>query len=230
MSVNQSLVANGNGGVKYQNVDLGVGSQGEKKGNNGLKKEVVKESLWLICTVAGGFIMAKTGQLKRGFDRVKSSFFPTWDRKKLWRVRAATFLVTQGRCEESRKVIFVREIPDCEDELDQLLIHEICHYNAPTHGAKWCRNMEKAAQRAESIGRQEISRWIRTEIQRYQHQKAESVYGTLEDFILDTQGEVPFKRLVVTLAHEFGMTVKQLEGHYKRLRRVYDKTKKEMEQ
>jgi hypothetical protein len=33
-----SLVATGNGGVKYQNVDLGVGSQGEEKGNYELEK------------------------------------------------------------------------------------------------------------------------------------------------------------------------------------------------
>jgi predicted metal-dependent hydrolase len=170
--------------------------------------------------------MAKTGQLKQAFDRVKSSFFPTWDRKNLWRVRAATFLLPSGRCEESIKVIFVREIPDCEDELDQLLIHEICHYNVPTHGPKWCRNMEKAAQRAESIGQQKISQWIRSEIQRFQPQEGEDVYGTLEEWISETQGQVPFERLVAKLAHDSGMTVKELEGRYKRLRRVYDKTKR----
>jgi predicted metal-dependent hydrolase len=178
--------------------------------------------------------MAKTGQLKQAFDRVKRSFFPTWDRKSLWRVRAATFLAPSGRCETSRKVIFIREIPDCRDELDQLLIHEICHYNASTHGSKWCRNMEKAAQRAESIGRQKISQWIRSEIQSYQPQEAErvdatNIYATLEELIFEAQGAIPFKRLLVALAHDFQMSVKELEGHYKRLRRVYDKAKKELE-
>jgi hypothetical protein len=170
--------------------------------------------------------MPRRGQLKRSFEQVRRDFFPLWDRKKQWRVRAATFLAPLGRCEADRKTIFIRAIPDSEDELKRFLIHEICHHNASGHAAKWQRNMETAAQRAKAVGEEKTAEWISEEIGRYQEaEKLEGnwgVYEQLGDWIVDTEGEVPYRRLVVSLAREFGQTVKELEKAHKRLRRVYD--------
>jgi len=169
--------------------------------------------------------MARRGELKRAFEQVRSGFFPRWDRKRLWRVRAAPFLVAEGRCEIPRKTIFIRKIPDSIDELKQLLIHEICHHNALGHEAKWFRNMEAAAQRAEAIGQEKMAKWIREEIESYEQEPktyVSAIYCQLGDWIVDTGGKVPYKRFIVHLAHEFGLTVEQMEKRYKGLRRFYD--------
>ena len=39
---------------------------------------------------------------------------------------------------------FDYEIPDDDDRLRELLIHEICHIKAQGHGKKWANNMKKA--------------------------------------------------------------------------------------
>jgi hypothetical protein len=177
--------------------------------------------------------MARKGELKRAFEQVRSDLFPHWDRKGLWRVKAVPFLAPEGKCDILKKTILIRKIPDSISELKLLLIHEICHHNASGHGAKWYRNMQAVAQRAETIGQQEIAKLIRKEIEESQQGevvRAATIYGTLADWILDAHGEVPFKRLVVRLAHDHGMSVKQLLENYKRLRRIYDKEIKWLEQ
>jgi hypothetical protein len=54
------------------------------------------------------------------------------------------------------------------DERDRLVIHEICHAIAEGHGKGWQGRMEKAAKRADALGRHRLAGLIREEIASYQ--------------------------------------------------------------
>lgn len=97
-------------------------------------------------------------RLQTAFQYVRLNFFPKWDREGKWRV------VENPSCSKSdikkevgdvlalccdlNKCIFFFEIPDDEDALYALLIHEICHVSGRGHGKKWARNMNKAYMKA----------------------------------------------------------------------------------
>lgn len=107
-------------------------------------------------------------RLQDAFQDVRQTFFPRWDKKGEWKVVDSTRIKASydtginefrervginhlmekadmlAECCEWGKVINIFEIPDDDDRLHELLIHEICHVKALGHGKKWARNMEKA--------------------------------------------------------------------------------------
>lgn len=86
-------------------------------------------------------------RLQVAFQCVRKTFFPRWDRKNEWKIVDATDDKENdivATCIEEAKCIIIYEIPDNDDHLHELLIHEICHIKAPGHGKKWANNMKTA--------------------------------------------------------------------------------------
>jgi hypothetical protein len=106
---------------------------------------------------------------RKAFDLVRQVYFPRWDRKRLWRVRSAKNLNgAVGYCDFTGKLIKAASILENDDELTALLIHEIAHAaTASYHTKRWLTRMEKAAQRAKRVGRSNLARLIRKDLNGY---------------------------------------------------------------
>ncbi len=89
-------------------------------------------------------------------------FFPKWDRRREWMVAPSG--VQGSRCHRETKTILVEDVAG--EELEHILIHEICHAVTTTaHGATWRRRVQKAAEQAERNGRVGLAHRIREDIE-----------------------------------------------------------------
>jgi hypothetical protein len=105
--------------------------------------------------------------LSQRFQMIKREFFPGWDKKNQWRIRQDKKFKRPGHaeCRAELKTIRVnlhnldnlhRNIS--EDDVDALIIHEICHAVVNSyHGRKFCNRLKEARQHAESIGRRDLA-------------------------------------------------------------------------
>jgi hypothetical protein len=119
--------------------------------------------------------------IRQDFMRIKQQFFPQWDRQNQWRVRTTSKRNVQAYCDTRRRLIeIVLQVVD-SDKLDRLLIHEICHaVGSAGHGKQWQARMERAAQKAEALGRHHLAQLLRDEIVTFKetHGSSEIVYDT----------------------------------------------------
>ncbi len=103
--------------------------------------------------------------MRHHFLEIKRLFFPRWDRDNHWRVSKRSKRRLHGHCDTERRVIEIVIQYSDPDKRDKLLIHEICHAVADMgHGRKWQARMEKAAQRADQLGRHRLAELLREEI------------------------------------------------------------------
>jgi len=126
-------------------------------------------------------------------------------------------------------VILINHIGD-EDELDLLLIHEICHVYCKSHKERWQDRMSEAARRAEVLDRRLLSIKIMSELEAVNavpEIRAEHVYRAIESRIIDSPS-VRYKDMVLYIAHDFGFTPRAFLCKYKRARKVFDETKREL--
>src|SRR5580700_6595928 len=108
--------------------------------------------------------------LRRRFREIKQQFFPRWDRNNLWRVSTRSRRRVHGRCDPERRVIEIVARHSDPDEMDRLMIHEICHAVADMgHGKVWQDRIENAAKTADDLGRHRLAELLREEILAYQH-------------------------------------------------------------
>lgn len=121
--------------------------------------------------------MNELKKLQRRFDYISKTFFPRWDNSD-WKVEIKPNNDFDGRCEMWRKVIVINRWKEDQNEMDCLLIHEICHYvSCDGHWEKFCRKMRRIADRAEKMGRNRLGLLIRISGDRWQYRKEE-----LEEF------------------------------------------------
>lgn len=106
-------------------------------------------------------------RLQERFEYVRKRFFPEWDPQGLWKVTFDPDRKTMGICLKKRKEIIISVESD-DDELDRLLIHEICHTYYSDHGLKWQYQMTAVAEAARKLGRKELADDIMCELLRYQ--------------------------------------------------------------
>jgi hypothetical protein len=103
-------------------------------------------------------------RLQEAFQFVRRHFFPEWDKTGEWKTQnrgiedCDTYELIGGLCLKDRKTILVFRIPDDEDDLKMLLIHEICHVFAEWHGKKWLDKMLRAAKKASDLGMDSLSK------------------------------------------------------------------------
>ena len=167
--------------------------------------------------------------LHRHFKELKRLFFPRWDRQNLWRISTKSKRKVHGFCDVDRRVIQIVVQHADQDEQDKLLIHEICHaVAAGGHGKVWQGRMEKAARRADELGRKRLAEMLRQEIVEYQESAvgvAEG-YQTVQDWLTHNP-ELTLAQMKRSLANEYGLLASEVSTTFKRLETVFAAAKRE---
>jgi len=149
--------------------------------------------------------------LRREFQQVRKTFFPRWDRAKVWKCRKVYDFYGAACCCFDTKEVKVSVVGD---NLTLVLIHEICHAVGGTgHEEKWQRRMEKVAVRAERVGRSELAAQIREEIQRYQEMPiitAADVCSEIDVAIESLESEATLMQVAERVGHKFSISPEQV--------------------
>lgn len=167
--------------------------------------------------------------LQRHFQEIKHQFFPCWDRHDSWRVSSRSLRKVHGQCDPERNVIEIAVLHADPDERDRLFIHEISHAIAERgHGKKWQHRMEKAARRAEQLGRQRLSQLLREEIIGYQQpgSELEHAYNEIRD-ALHENPDLTFSQIKRYLADQYGLLVSEVGTKFRRAKKVFQEAKLE---
>jgi len=167
--------------------------------------------------------------LRHHFLEIKQQFFPRWDRVNLWRVSTRSRRKVHGRCDPERRVIEIVVQYTDPDERDRLLIHEICHAVASGgHGKVWQSRMEKAAKRADELGRHQLAKLLRQEIVNYQEatEGLEHAYQNIEDW-LALEPDLTLAQVKRSLADLHGLLVSEVCTKLKRTEKVFRAAKRE---
>ena len=162
-------------------------------------------------------------ELIREFERIKSTYFPRWDKQHEWTiVESHPECVGDGYCDSDNRQIV---IASADPSMECILIHEIAHaVTHQYHGKKWQGRMEKAALKAEELGLNDLATQIRGEYAKYLdlalsfRPTAHLVYNSIEDAGI---AGLSFEGAVASAANAFGMTPHQLQAKYKKARTVY---------
>jgi hypothetical protein len=146
--------------------------------------------------------------LQRDFQQVRATFFPRWDRSASWKCRAFRDLHgAGGECNTDSKT--VRSAVTVGDPT-LVLIHEICHaVGGNGHGKKWQSRMEKAATRAQDVGRPELAMQIRKEIREYQETPLTTdadIYNQIDD-VLSAAPETSMTQVADEIRRTFGVSM-----------------------
>ena len=167
--------------------------------------------------------------LHRHFNEIKRLFFPRWDRQNLWRISTRSNRKVHGYCDVDWRVIEIVVQYADQDELDRLLIHEICHaVAAGGHGKVWQSRMEKAARRADELGRTRLAEMLRQEIVEYQEAAvgvAEG-YQTVQDWLTHNP-DLTLAQVKRSLANEYGLLTSEVSTTFRRIQKVYAAAKRE---
>jgi len=159
---------------------------------------------------------------------VRHTFFPKWDRKREWQIVEADDLDgAQGKCDLDTKTVSVlRGVGG--DDLTALLIHEIAHaVTDGGHGKKWLERMEKAAEKAESIGLHTTAKLLQEQIAGYRSQrpvKASDIYHEITACVWGNSN-VTFPQAVDFVRRDYGLGRADFLGRFRRAKRVFDEAK-----
>jgi uncharacterized C2H2 Zn-finger protein len=166
------------------------------------------------------------GYISQRFRYVRQYFFPRWDLKKRWKVRYIPNAPFAGKCNEKNKEILVNRFID-EDDLDLLLIHEICHVRCPSHDSGWQNKFFQMSQRAKDIGRNELSALILRELNIVRESPpitSASIYRMIESCVCDMPS-ISYKNIVNHVAREHGYKASELKHKYKKTKQAFEKAK-----
>jgi hypothetical protein len=167
------------------------------------------------------------GYLSNRFQYVRLHFFPRWDLKKRWNVRYLPNAPFAGRCNDKTHEIFINRFAN-EDDLDLLLIHEICHVRCPSHDTGWQNKFFLMSQRAKDIGRDELSNLILRELHIVRESPpvtAESIYRMIEYCVRDLPS-ISYNDVVNYVAREHGYTRSALKQKYKKSKDAFKRAKR----
>lgn len=167
--------------------------------------------------------------LRKEFEYIRKTFFPLWDRKRLWKVRCNPDLAPRGRYGTDTRTILIKFLTDDLDDLHSLLIHEVSHCAAAHHGKRWRERMAKARDRAISIGRKGLAKKLSKDLEMEGYVPTVSyICGTIQDCVVDLP-KVLFNPLIRYIARDNGMTIKEFKKRFarnmKRFRSVFEETK-----
>ena len=170
--------------------------------------------------------------IRRYFLEIKHQFFPRWDRHNLWRISTRLRRTVHGYCDAERRVIEIVIQHADPDKSDCLLIHEICHAVAKGgHGKVWQRRLEKAARRADELGRDGLAKLLRQEIVNYQEfaEGREQAYQTIEDWMND-EPDLTLAQVKRSIACLHGLLVSEISTKLKRIEKVYWAAKRDAQE
>lgn len=167
--------------------------------------------------------------IQHDFREIKRLFFPRWDRENRWKLRIGSRRNVFGHCDVERQVIEIAVQYEAPDERDRLLIHEISHAAADSgHGKKWQARIEKAARRAEELGRHRLAELLREEIVNYQQagEGLEQAYQTIQDWVT-CEPDLTLAQVKRALANQYGLLLSEVCKILKRTEKVFREAKKE---
>lgn len=113
-------------------------------------------------------------EVEKEFDYVRRTFFPQWDRKRLWTVKVEAELCDAlGECcFESRSIRILKNLDSFPLRL--LMVHEICHAATKdghvfheSHTWAWRHRMGGAARVAERLSMSKLASQIRWNVGHY---------------------------------------------------------------
>jgi len=170
--------------------------------------------------------------LRQHFREIKRQLFPRWDQHNLWRVTTRSKRKVHGHCDRDRRVIEIVIQHADPDERDRLLIHEICHAVAEGgHGKKWQDRMEKAAKRADELGRDRLAKLLREEIVGYQEswKPVDEAYGIVQEW-LTCNPDLTLAQVKRSLADMHGLLVTEVGKTFRRFKKVFTEAKKDAQE
>ena len=168
-------------------------------------------------------------KLQHRFQDIKHLYFPRWDRGDRWRISTNSRRRVHGHCDVDRRVIEIVVQHTDPDKRDGLLIHEICHAVANgSHGKAWQRRMERAARRADDLGRAALAQCLRQEIANYQEAEdvTEEAYQTVRDWLAD-EPDLTSPQVKRSLADLHGLLVSEVGTTFRRIEKVYQAAKQD---
>ena len=165
--------------------------------------------------------------MKPQFMTIKRAFFPRWDRRNLWRVSTRSRRKVEGCCDPKRRVIEIVVQHGGPDQRDRLLIHEISHAVAGGgHGTKWQDRMERAARRADELGRNRLAKMLRDEIADYREswKPVDEAYGIVQEWLTCNPG-LTLPQVRRALADQYGLLVSEVAKTFQRFEKVFTEAK-----
>lgn len=173
--------------------------------------------------------MGNDSDLRKAYNFVHSNFFPKW-RKRKWRFFKVPRHRAFGTCDGERKIICVRNYK-YGIFLFKLLIHEICHaVTNSSHGKKWLQRYSKAAERAKSLGYNELAEAIQVEVEMYKeggyNPSNSEVYDSITDCVFGYP-TISFKNVVNSVSRQLGMSDKDFLKKYVLSKKVFLDAKKD---
>ena len=170
--------------------------------------------------------------IRKHFLDIKHLFFPLWNRHNLWRITTRSRRKVHGRCDPVRRIIEIVVQHADPDERDKLLIHEICHAVVDgSHGKKWQDRMERAAKRADELGRDVLAKMLRQEIVNYQEFAGgrEQAYQTIQDW-LNAEPDLTLAQVKRSLADLTGLLVSEISTKLRRFEKVFLEAKRDAQE
>ena len=171
--------------------------------------------------------MTEDDRLKKSFDYVRKACFPKWDYVFKWTAKLDPSLPSQGKCLTGSKSIIVKFIPDSDDELYLLLIHEICHSSAPHHGEKWVTRMLRTAKRVQKIGLLTLSNLVAEEVKLYEESERISTAETYNQIFYATldNPKSSYEDVRNAVARDLGLYPYEFERRFKKSKKSYEEAR-----
>jgi len=170
-------------------------------------------------------------ELQDGFQFIRKSFFPKWDKKNEWKARLNPDEPGRGACNDATKTINIRRILPDKNVFYTLLVHEICH--AVTHSShlasRWKNRMAKASDRAIELGLTELGHSIEADVESYRKAIIVThryVYAEIRDFVSQFP-DLSYEDVIGIIAKSIAVDPDELEKGCRRCRKVFDSAKKE---
>ncbi len=168
--------------------------------------------------------------LQEEFEFIRKTFFPRWDRKEEWRIILVQDINgTQGECLKRTKTIHILKELGSIEELQALLIHEICHaVGYWGHARKWQDRMLRSARQAADSGLSALADILRRNVQRYKEshrETAEMVYTEIGDYVLDSP-ECEFDTIIDYMRRVRGVSREEFLKRYRKSRDVYESNRR----
>ena len=168
-------------------------------------------------------------RLAEAFYYVRQTFFPKWQKGFEWAAKEDPSLPYYGRCDDNSKTIFVQSIPEEDDRLHLILIHEICHaITREPHTRKWRHRFKQAGDTATEVGRQQLASWIYDEVRRASENEKgprlneRLIYSTIEDVIL-VDPHISYQDSINRVAKLWGIAPEDVTA-FKGCKKVYEET------
>lgn len=115
------------------------------------------------------------------------------------------------------------------DELDRLLIHEICHAIAKGgHGKAWRARMGAAARKATELGRNRLAQLLQQEIVGYEQALlgVSDAYQMIEEWVAH-KPDLTLAQIKRSLAENYGLLVSEVGTKFRRTEKVFRAAKRD---